>query len=428
MPEWKLVTLDPGHFHAGLIQKEMYPQVSRRVHVYAPLGPDLAAHAARIARFNTRAENPTAWELEIHASPDFLGRLLEERPGNVVVMSGRNRGKIDRILACLEAGLNVLADKPWIVVAADLAKVERALDLADGKGLVAYDIMTERFEITSILLRELLGDPEVFGEAVAGDRDNPGVSLRSVHHIMKMVAGAPNLRPPWFFDIEEQGEGLADVGTHLADLVSWTLFPRDLIDWRAGLEVFSAQRWPTVIDQAQFERVTGCPVFPACLEAHVRNGRLDYYCNNSVSYAIGGIHARLEAVWDWEAPPGAGDTYVAAFRGSKARLEVRQGREENFRSEVYVVPEGGAVREAVRARIGALQTRWPGVTMEPGARQIRLAIPDRYRTSHETHFSQVTNEFFGYLDRPGTLAAWEKPNMLAKYRVTTAGVGLAQAG
>ena len=31
----KLITLDPGHFHAALIQKSMYPQVDPSVHVYA---------------------------------------------------------------------------------------------------------------------------------------------------------------------------------------------------------------------------------------------------------------------------------------------------------------------------------------------------------------------------------------------------------
>ena len=30
-----LVTLDPGHFHAALVQKSMYPDVSPVVHVYA---------------------------------------------------------------------------------------------------------------------------------------------------------------------------------------------------------------------------------------------------------------------------------------------------------------------------------------------------------------------------------------------------------
>src|SRR5688572_32522194 len=36
----RFMTLDPGHFHAALVQKEMYPGVSPQVDVYAPLGPD----------------------------------------------------------------------------------------------------------------------------------------------------------------------------------------------------------------------------------------------------------------------------------------------------------------------------------------------------------------------------------------------------
>ena len=48
------------------------------------------AHLGRIAAFNGRRENPTAWQLEVHTGPDPLERLLRERPGNVVVISGRN--------------------------------------------------------------------------------------------------------------------------------------------------------------------------------------------------------------------------------------------------------------------------------------------------------------------------------------------------
>src|ERR1700730_19239493 len=115
MPDVRLMTVDPGHFHAALVQKEMYPGVSERVDVYAPLGPDLTEHLNRIVAFNRRSEQPTMWAMEVHASPDFFERMLRERPGNVVILSGRNRGKIDRIEASLEAGLNVLADKPWII-------------------------------------------------------------------------------------------------------------------------------------------------------------------------------------------------------------------------------------------------------------------------------------------------------------------------
>ena len=127
----RLMILDPGHFHAGLIQKEMLPGISPQVAVYAPLGPDLIEHLNRIARYNLRPEKPTAWEMEIHTGPDFMERMLKEKPGNVVVLSGRNRAKIDRIKASVEAGINVFSDKPWVIRAVDLPKLESALNTAE---------------------------------------------------------------------------------------------------------------------------------------------------------------------------------------------------------------------------------------------------------------------------------------------------------
>lgn len=34
--EVRIMTLDPGHFHAALVQKKMYEQVDPTVYVYAP--------------------------------------------------------------------------------------------------------------------------------------------------------------------------------------------------------------------------------------------------------------------------------------------------------------------------------------------------------------------------------------------------------
>jgi len=99
MPETGLIIVDPGHFHVALVQQEMYAKVSPRVHVYAPLGPDLLDYLTRIARFNNRAERPTSRAIEIHASSDFLERMSHERPGTVAILCGRNRGKIGHVTA-----------------------------------------------------------------------------------------------------------------------------------------------------------------------------------------------------------------------------------------------------------------------------------------------------------------------------------------
>jgi predicted dehydrogenase len=416
MDEFRLITLDPGHFHAGLIQKEMYDGVAKRVAVYAPLTPDLTEHLNRIARFNLRKENPTAWELDIHATPDFLERMLDERPGNIVVLSGRNRAKIHRIARSLGAGLHVLADKPWIIEAADLPLLEEALANSRRQGLIACDIMTERYEITSILQREFVNDPEVFGSILPGTAEQPAVYMESVHHILKLVAGVPNLRPAWFFDVQEQGEALADVGTHLVDLVQWTLFPESAIDYRNDLAILAANGWPTPITSAQFRQVTG-----ASGEA------MDYRCNTSVTYTIRGIHTKLDVLWRWEAPPGTGDTHFAVYHGSKSRVEVRQGQAENYRPELYVVAQDAGVRSAVENRIAALAGRYPGVATEDRGGEVRVTIPDRYRVGHEAHFAQVTNQFFEYLRHPETLPVWEDANMLAKYYVTTKGVEVSRS-
>src|SRR5439155_14057817 len=136
-------------------------------------------------------EKPTASVLEIHAGVDSRQRMLRELPGNVVVLSGRNRAKIDHILAAVQAGLNVLADKPWIIVPEDLPKLEAALDTADRNGLIAYDIMTERYEITSLLQKELVNDPDTFGTIVGGTEQEPDNLMERMHYMMKTMAGLP---------------------------------------------------------------------------------------------------------------------------------------------------------------------------------------------------------------------------------------------
>src|SRR5262249_12827946 len=153
----------------------------------------------------------------------------------------------------------------WIIHSADLPKLQEALRLARERKLAAYDIMTERYEVTSELQRELVRDKAVFGDPVS-------VKAHSVHNVMKVVAGAPRPRPPWFFDIEEYGEGLADVGTHVVDLVQWSLFPDQEIDWKKDVQVRSGKRWPLALSPEQYKQVTG----------EARAGALNYYCNNSV--------------------------------------------------------------------------------------------------------------------------------------------------
>ena len=225
--------------------------------------------------------------------------------GQCGALAGHNRDKIGKIRASLDAGLNVLADKPWIIRAEDFGELEAALSLASGKNLVAYDMMTERHEIATILQRELVNDPEVFGTLAPPDPENPSVILESTHHILKTVAGSPNPRPPFFFDVHDQGEGLTDVGTHLVDLVQWTLFPEQAIDHRRDIQVQRAKRWPTPITWEQFRQIPARrPSLLSCTLCAWRPTRDD--CNGEVDYRIRGAQVRVRVLWNWESPGGRG--------------------------------------------------------------------------------------------------------------------------
>jgi predicted dehydrogenase len=254
--------------------------------------------------------------------------------------------------------------------------------------------------------------------------------MESVHYLIKTVAGVPLRRPAWFFDIHQQGEGLTDVGTHLVDLVPWILLPDQSIDYRRDIEVLVAERRPTVVNRAQFCHVAGEAGFPEFLRSEIQRDGLHYFCNTLVSYRLRGIHTTLNILWDVEAETGAGDTHFAVFRGSQSRVEVRQGREQCFKPEVYVEPNDPAQRvavlRAVKLKIAALQPRYWGLGVEEVGERLWVTIPDNYRIGHEAHFAEVTNQFLRYLRNPKSLPAWEKPNMLAKYFLTTQGVRIAR--
>lgn len=419
MPKHRPIVVDPGHFHAALAQKEMYDNVAETVHVYAPVGPDLVDYLTRIARFNNRAEAPASWRLEVHASPDFLDRMAEEKAGDAAIFAGRNNEKIGMVARAIEAGLHVLADKPMIVRRADLPRLAEALDRAAAKGLVVLDMMGGRQEITRALTRELHADAEVFGEQVAGTPAEPGVAMTSVHHLMKLVSGVPNPRPPWYFDIRQQGDALADIGTHLVDRVHGTLFADEALDWRADIAIGAVKRWPTKLDLARFRQVTGEANWPAYIAEAVAGGPLAYDCNVNLGYAVHGVHVGLDMVWEWLEPLGGGDTHTETWRGTRARIELRHGPDEGWRPQLYVVPLAD-IGAALERRIAALAVTHRGLCLARRGAEWLVVIPDALRIGHDAHFRELTKDFLRFVERPGSLPAETNANLLAKYFVTTA--------
>ncbi len=423
----KLITVDPGHFHAALVQKSMYNQVSPDVHVYAPEGPDYQQHLGRINSYNTRAANPTSWNEIVYTGTDFFEKMLADKAGNVVVLSGNNRKKAEYISKSVNAGLNVLADKPMIITPEDFPVLEASFATAKEKGILLYDIMTERFEVTTLLQKRLSQNTEVFGTLMTGSKENPAVTKLSVHHFSKIVSGSPLLRPAWFFDVEQQGEGIVDVTTHLVDLVQWECFPEQILK-PSDITMVAAKRWPTLISQTEFKGVTGLDSFPDYLQKDLKEGKLNVFSNGEMVYQIKGFFAKVSVEWKYQASPGGGDTHYSVMHGTKCDLVIKQGAEEKFLPTLYVENVKGTTLSEFASKlkevIGALP--YDSIQIElVNKNALKINIPEKYRVTHEDHFGQVTAKFLEYL-KDGKLPDWEVPGMITKYYTTTSALKIAR--
>lgn len=428
--EVKLITLDPGHFHAALVQKNSYQQVADEVFVYAPEGDDVKEHLAKVEAYNKRADSPTRWDEVVYTGPDFMEKMIAEKKGNVMVTAGNNGKKTDYIKRTLLAGINVLADKPMAINSANFETLKECFDIAGTQNVLLYDIMTERHEITTILQRELSMLPAVYGEQLTGTPEEPGIVKESVHHFFKTVSGNPLKRPAWFFDVEQQGEGIVDVTTHLVDLVQWEAFPDVILDYQKDIELLDANRWTTPMTKEQFKEVTGLDTYPDYLQKDVVSDTLKVYANGDILYKLKGLYAKVSVIWNYTFPEGGGDTHFSVMKGSKADLVIRQGKEQGYKPELFIetLPDIdlAAYEKDLDAAMPTVADKYPGIALDKIADNVwQVHIPDRYRVGHEAHFGQVTENFLQYL-KDGKLPDWEVPNMIAKYYVTTQALEMAK--
>ena len=423
----RLVTLDPGHFHAALVQKTTYEGVDSIVHVYAPAGNDLKLHLDRITSYNSRNEQPTHWKEEVYSGSDFFEKMIQEKNGNVVVLAGNNQKKTEYILRSLEAGFSVLADKPMVIDNEKFEMLKKAFETAKNKNLLLYDIMTERFEITTILQRELSMIPEIFGTLEKGTVNNPAIEMKSDHNFYKYVSGSVVVRPGWFMDASQQGDGIVDVSTHLVDLVQWECFPGQSLDYAKDIIVDSAKHWPTILTKTQFMTITKLDTIPSYLNNNKQNDTtIKVWSNGEINYQIKGVHAKVAVVWEYQTPGGS-DSHYSMIKGTKANLVIRQGEEQGYKPTLYIEPitNDAAYETVLRAKLSDLQQKYPGVELKKLNKGWEVIIPEKYKEGHEAHFAKVTQNFLGYL-KNGNMPEWEVPNMLAKYFTTTKALEIAR--
>lgn len=418
----KIITLAPGHFHAALLQKSMYDEVDSTVHVFAPEEHEIKPYLAFIDEYNHRKENPTSWKEKVYTGPDYLEKMLQTKPGNVVVIAGNNKMKTKNIKKCVDAGLNVLSDKPMAITRAGFDELKEAFVNAKNNKVLLYDIMTSRYEITNILQKAFSELPGVFGDLQKGTLENPAVSSESIHYFFKEVSGVPLIRPAWYFDVEQEGEGIVDVTTHLVDLIQWECFPEQNLDYKKDIQMLRAKHWATVLTPSQFRRVTNENAYPDFLQKDIKDSLLHVFANGEMNYTIKDVHARVSVTWKFQAPAGTGDTYYSRMRGTKADLVIIQGKEQQYKPVLYIQPVGNENelewQQALQTGLESIHKNYPGVTLKKSKEGWQVVIPDEFNIDPEQQFSLVVKKYLKYL-KEGNMPDWEISGMLAKYYTTT---------
>lgn len=377
-----LAVVDPGHFHAALVTKSPVANINDTIRLYAPEGPEVKQYSDFINSYNARTDNPTSWVIAPNIGGNYFNAFRADTVSDIVVLAGNNRHKTDYILAAIEAGKNVLADKPMAIDKDGFEKLAKAYEKATDNGQAIYELMTERYDTLNIMTRQLLADTVNFGTLVTADTGTPSVVMESVHHFYKEVSGSPLTRPAWYYDVEQQGEGIADVTTHLIDLIMWQCFPGQVIDYKNDVEVIDAAHTATIVTPEQFHRSTGCII----------DQPLEVYSNGYILARIKDIIVKLNVRWDFEAPQGSGDTFAAIYTGTKGMIHVSQDETTDFSKEVFFIDSVGV--------------------------STHQEVPASARLGHEDHFNCVTASFLQILDG-ARMPEWETANTLAKYRITT---------
>lgn len=408
---YRLAILAPGHFHAALALRRSHPRLDDAVHVYAPEGPEVEAFLALVESFNARAEAPTRWRLATYRGADYLERALAQRAADVAILAGRNDGKTALIERLHGAGLHVLADKPMLTDGAELDRLRGVL----ARPPLVMELMTGRHEPANRILNAIVRSGEAFGGfAVAGPER--AIRLRGTHHLHKLVNGAPLVRPPWYFDVRVQGEGMVDVTTHMVDQVQ-------ALTGGGVLELVEARQWPTTVPRAVFAEITGLDTFPPELRPAVEGDELALLCNAGLRFRAGGVPVEIESLWALSQPVGGGDTHYATLRGNRATLTVADGPETGHEVRIVARPiadEPDCAAALARAVVGLAR-------IVPVADGYRIEIADAIRSGHEEHFAMVLDRFLAALDA-GRLPDGEVRNCLAKYTLLSEAKAASHAG
>lgn len=413
----RFIVVEPQHFHAALVQKYKNSEVDSQVYVYADTITKAASYVDFIEQYNNRVENPTNWEISSYYGADFKEKAFKENDGNVVVLAGDNKNKIEFIVEAIEHNKDVFADKPLVINTGGYDKLSHLLDRVDHDHSFVYDIMTERYDVKNQILKALINNI-AFSGGMMVTSDKPAISINSLHHFLKEVSGSPLIRPAMFYNTLQQGEGLVDVTTHYIDLVQWILSSEQVIDIEKDVRFIEAQRWKTDVSLTDFKRSTKLDNYPAYLESSVNlNHTLNVFSNGRLLYNFKGIPVSIAVNWEVESKDGKGDQFNALFETNNFKISIKADREGKsalfLKPNLEVVDFDDNLAKAL-AEIGDL----PNLRFTKQGEEYRIIIPDELYLSHEEHFGKVLQQFLEYR-KNRALPDWEKSFMLAKYYLST---------
>lgn len=408
-----LIVVNPGHFHAGLTLRKRHPLLADEVYVYGEDGPELREFLHLVNSFNQRKEHPTAWGMHIYRGRDYLDALLQQPPGDIAIVAGKNNTKLSTMHRLHQAGLHVLGDKTWLIDASQLD----LLQAITSSPPLAMDIMTERFEVATRLQQALSENAQLFGE-FRSEGPEPAVYLKSVHHFYKEVNGEPLVRPVWYFDYGVLGEGITDVTTHLVDLAQWMVAGDKGADYERDVVLTEARQWPTDMSLDVFSRITGLKAFPEYARRYVSNGKFHYLCNATIKYVLRGIPVKVDSIWDLAIPEGGGDTHYGVLRGTRANLVVDQGPDTGFLTRLRVMPceNSSAYQRSLTDALAGMQNICPGVGCHADGDGYLVTIPADMHHGHEARFAEVLNQFLGYVEA-GKWPTRISQELVAKYKL-----------
>lgn len=417
----KIIQLDPTHGHAAAAQSEQLSGVDTIVYLYAPEKTAVNPYLQQINSCNSRKDNPTRWNEVTYFGSDYLDRMLKEKRGNVVVLAGNNRIKIDYIEQSINAGLNVFSDKPMVINQNGFERLKNAYEKAGQTGILLFDMMTERYSLINRIQKSLMQDTLLFGHLLPGTADHPSVMESSVHHFYR---GGKGTRPAWYFDVLQQGEGIVDVTTHLIDLTFWKDFPEESIDYKTEVKILTAKRWPVTITKRDFSNATSLPEIPASLDSYRKDSVLEVFANGSITYSVKGIFNSVKVEWRAATPIDGNDLRNAYAEGSRCKLLITQEYGQD-RPRLTVQKGENISFEDFKAQlnqtIARLQKEYPGISVSDEGKTVQIMIPSGLGNSYDPTFKV----FVSYLINKN-MPMWEVPNTLAKYYITTTALEMAK--